>query len=108
MKSLEKIRAGLVDAQKKQAEPDVNVVQVMGIQTREYVTGLDFEAALWGLYAPALSRGLSLTREDNYKIDAKKELIQVKEVFLGFQTEDLDYRNAVYLSRMDAAKQDLK
>ena len=88
MKSLEKIRAGLVEAQKRKAEPDVNVVQVNGLQTREYVTGLDFERSFQAIYTKLPPPGLSLTMENNYKIDAKKRLFQVKECFLKFQSEE--------------------
>jgi hypothetical protein len=88
MKSLEKIRAGLVEAQKRKAEPDVNVVQVNGLQTREYVTGLDFERSFQAIYTKLPPPGLSLTMENNYKIDAKKRLFQVKECFLRFQSEE--------------------
>ena len=88
MKSLEKIRAGLVEAQKRKAEPDVNVVQVNGLQTREYVTGLDFERSFQAIYTKLPPLGLSLTMENNYKIDAKKRLFQVKECFLKFQSGD--------------------
>ena len=88
MKSLEKIRVGLVEAQKKKAEPDVNVVQVNGLQTRDYVTRIDFERAFHEIYSKLPPPGLSLTMENNYKIDAKKQLCQVKECFLKFQSGD--------------------
>jgi hypothetical protein len=88
MKSLEKIRVGLVEAQKKNAGPDVNVVQVNGLQTREYVTGLDFERSFQAIYTKLPPPGLSLTMENNYKIDAKRQLFQVKECFLKFQSEE--------------------
>jgi hypothetical protein len=88
MKSLEKIRVGLVEAQKKKAEPDVNVVQVNGVQTRDYVTGLNFEQAFQAIYSKLPPPGLSFTMENNYKIDAKKQLFQVKECFLKFQSGD--------------------
>jgi hypothetical protein len=88
MKSLEKIRVGLVEAQKKKAEPDVNVVQVNGLQTRDYVTGLDFERVFQELFTALPPPGFSLTMENNYKIDAKRQLFQVKECFLKFQSEE--------------------
>ena len=88
MKSLENIRAGLVNAQKRNVDPDVNVVQVNGLQTRDYVTGLDFQQAFQEIYTKLPPPGLSLTMENNYKIDAKKQLCQVKECFLKFQSEE--------------------
>jgi hypothetical protein len=105
LKSLENIRAGLVDAQKKKADPDANVVQVTGFlqQGMEYFTALDLEASFMdsvrgdnffryhrnkGVPYTKAPTGISLVMENNYKINDKKQLWQVKECFLMFQTEE--------------------
>ena len=105
LKSLEKIRTGLVDAQKKKTDPDAITVQVTGFlqQGMEYFTALDLEASFMdsvrgdhhfryhrnsGVHYTKAPTGLSLVMENNYKINEKKLMCQVKECFLTFQTEE--------------------